>query len=72
MLSSILFIFLFLCVVPSREEVWAVVNEMHPLKAPGGLDGMSGSFFRSYWNIVGDQVFAFVKDFFSTRRIVKT
>ena len=50
--------------VPTREKVWGVVNEMHPLKAPGP-NRMSGSFFRSYWNIVSHQVFEFVKECFT-------
>ena len=34
--------------IPSSEDIWAVIKEMQPLKAPGP-DGMSGSFYKSYW-----------------------
>ena len=42
-----------------------------PLKGPGP-DGMSGTFFKNYWNIVGDEVVKFVQEFFDKGRFVKT
>uniref|UniRef100_A0A803P7K6 Reverse transcriptase domain-containing protein n=1 Tax=Cannabis sativa TaxID=3483 RepID=A0A803P7K6_CANSA len=52
-----------LCAVPSNEEIRNKVFQMHPLKAPGP-DGMSGIFFRSCWETVGDKVISCVQEFF--------
>lgn len=35
-----------LAAVPSQEEIWRCVREMHSLKAPG-LDGLQGVFHRT-------------------------
>ncbi|KAF3781752.1 Transposon TX1 uncharacterized protein [Nymphaea thermarum] len=40
----------------TREEVKQLVFESDPDSAPGP-DGFSASFFRSYWNIVSDDIF---------------
>ncbi|XP_038991122.1 uncharacterized protein LOC120114217 [Hibiscus syriacus] len=41
-----------LCREFSAEEVTNAFSQVNPLKAPG-FDGLSGHFFRSFWNIVG-------------------
>lgn len=43
----------------SREEVERVVKQMFPTKAPGS-DGFPAIFYRTYWDIVGDQTVATV------------
>lgn len=55
---------------PSSEEVKNTLWMMHPLKAPGP-DGMPGTFFRNYWDIVGDQVISFVQNFFRDKHMLK-
>ncbi|KAE8708292.1 hypothetical protein F3Y22_tig00110348pilonHSYRG00365 [Hibiscus syriacus] len=41
-----------LCRAFSAEEVTSAFAQINPSKAPG-FDGLSGHFFRSFWNIVG-------------------
>uniref|UniRef100_A0A803PIJ1 Reverse transcriptase domain-containing protein n=1 Tax=Cannabis sativa TaxID=3483 RepID=A0A803PIJ1_CANSA len=52
-----------MCGIPSSEEIYDHVSQMHPLKAPG-LDGMSGIFFRNCWDTVGTEVIECVQEFF--------
>uniref|UniRef100_A0A803PL04 Reverse transcriptase domain-containing protein n=1 Tax=Cannabis sativa TaxID=3483 RepID=A0A803PL04_CANSA len=52
-----------LCAFPSSEEIRNQVFQMHPLKAPGP-DGMSGIFFPSCWETVGEKVISCVQEFF--------
>lgn len=59
-----------LCNIPTALEVRKCVFEMHPLKAPGP-DGMSGIFYRQFWDVVGTDVVEFVQDFFRTGKFVK-
>lgn len=40
--------------IPPVEEVKNCVNKLHPLKSQGP-DGFFGSFFRNYWNTVGEK-----------------
>ncbi|XP_074303516.1 uncharacterized protein LOC141637980 [Silene latifolia] len=42
-----------------EEEVVEVLNQMHPLKAPGP-DDMNALFFQSFWHIIGSDVIATV------------
>ncbi|PKU62620.1 putative mitochondrial protein [Dendrobium catenatum] len=49
----------------TAEEVWEVVWELGPNRAPG-RDGVMASFIKAYWSIVGDQVTAACLEFFST------
>jgi len=46
----------------SEEEVRDAVFEMGGSKAPGP-DGFPGSFFQSFWDIVGTEVVVAVQDF---------
>lgn len=53
-----------------REEVRAAVFQMGPLKAPGS-DGFPGLFYQTYWDIVGEEVFAVVQSFFNDGIILR-
>jgi hypothetical protein len=52
-----------ICQIPTRDEIKAVISDMHPFKALGP-DGLPAFFFKQYWPIVGDQVCAAVQNFF--------
>ncbi|GMI74429.1 hypothetical protein HRI_001112200 [Hibiscus trionum] len=52
-----------LCADVSKEEVRKVAFEMDPLKA-SGVDGIHADFYQKKWDVVGDSVFNFVKEFF--------
>lgn len=52
------------------EEVQAVAFQMGPLKAPGS-DGFPGIFYQSYWDIVGEDVFKAVRQFFSEGTLLR-
>ena len=54
-----------ICQIPTRDEIKAVIFDMHLFKAPGP-DGLPAFFFKQYWPIVGDQVCAAVQNFFFT------
>lgn len=47
----------------SKDEVRNALFQMHPDKAPGP-DGMTPAFFQKHWNVVGNDVFEVVIDFF--------
>ncbi|KAI0529211.1 hypothetical protein KFK09_001758 [Dendrobium nobile] len=49
----------------TREEVWNAVRSLGPNRAPG-RDGISASFFKAFWDIVGEQVNLACLEFFST------
>ncbi|XP_060972563.1 uncharacterized protein LOC115717820 [Cannabis sativa] len=51
--------------IPSYAEIKEVVFCLHLLKAPGP-DRFSGCFFRKYWDVVGSNLCATVKEFFSS------
>jgi len=45
---------------PIAEEVFGVLKEMHPTKAPGS-DGLHAIFYKKCWEIVGNDVISFIK-----------
>ncbi|XP_024004030.1 uncharacterized protein LOC112081502 [Eutrema salsugineum] len=54
-----------LVLIPSDEEIKAAIFSMPRNKAPGP-DGFPLEFFLEAWSVVGDDIIAAVKDFFST------
>ena len=52
------------------EEVHTVLKQMAPLTAPGP-DGMSPIFYKTYWNIVGEDVTAVVLNALNTGIILE-
>lgn len=54
----------------SREEVQKAVFQMGALKAPGS-DGFPGIFYQKYWDVVGEDVFTAVNEFFQNGHILK-
>lgn len=51
------------CGLPTFEEVWDAIKQMNPSSSPG-TDGFTGFFYQSCWDIIRDDVYAFVLDFF--------
>ncbi|KAG5533573.1 hypothetical protein RHGRI_027682 [Rhododendron griersonianum] len=54
----------------TREEVQLAAFQLGPLKAPGS-DGFPGLFYQSYWDIVGEEVFEAVQNFFQEGYLLK-
>ena len=48
---------------PTQEEVWATVFGLDP-ESSAGPDGFSGRFFQECWDIVGNDTYQAVLDFF--------
>lgn len=59
-----------LCNPVTSAEVWNIVKNINPYKAPGP-DGIQAIFYHNYWDIVGDEVCRFVKNRFSTSSVPK-
>lgn len=53
----------------SSEEILKTIKDMPSGKSPGP-DGHTIEFFQSAWTVVGDQVFAAIQVFFSTRKLL--
>lgn len=51
--------------IPDKQEVTRAVFAIHADKAPGP-DGFSAGFYHSYWDIVGDDIFRDIREFFET------
>lgn len=52
-----------LCCIPSAEDIYNIVKQFHPLKAPGS-DGFPSLFFQYYCNTIGDHMIFLVQYFF--------
>ncbi|XP_019227829.1 PREDICTED: uncharacterized protein LOC109209105 [Nicotiana attenuata] len=59
-----------LTTIPTMEELKAVVFSMSPSSAPG-LDGLSGKFYHSCWDIIKDDLLLMINDFFAGNQIPK-
>lgn len=51
----------------TKEEVRLALQQMGSFKAPS-LDGFHALFFKQYWEVVGDKVFAFVRNAFASQQ----
>ncbi|RZB71178.1 Inositol hexakisphosphate and diphosphoinositol-pentakisphosphate kinase VIP2 [Glycine soja] len=54
----------------SKQEVWNVIFVMDNNKAPGS-DGFNALFFKKALNIIGDDIFEAINEFFTTGKILK-
>lgn len=54
----------------TKQEVCNVISVMDNNKAPGS-DCFNVLFFKKAWNIIGDDIFATINDFFISRKILK-
>ncbi|XP_072074186.1 uncharacterized protein [Arachis hypogaea] len=55
----------------SFDEVKCAVFSVHPQSAPGD-DGFTAKFFQFYWNLVEEDVFKAVRNFFVSGRLLKS
>ncbi|KAK8314530.1 hypothetical protein V6Z12_D01G177900 [Gossypium hirsutum] len=54
----------------SDEEIMAAFKQMDPRKAPG-IDGLSGSFFKEHWAVVGSDVINTCSDILNGKKNVE-
>ena len=54
----------------TADDIKQVLFSMDDDKAPGS-DGYTSAFFKKAWNIVGDEFFSAVQDFFASGEILK-
>ncbi|XP_070007206.1 uncharacterized protein [Nicotiana sylvestris] len=55
---------------PTKEEVKVAVLGLNGDSA-GGPDGMSGKFYHSCWDLIGDDLYDMVRDFFNVHALPK-
>lgn len=64
-----------LCQIPDEEQVRTAIFAIHADKAPGA-DGLSASFYQSFWSLLGPDIFQEIQTFFTSgsmnRKINKT
>ncbi|XP_060170583.1 uncharacterized protein LOC132601519 [Lycium barbarum] len=60
-----------LCKMPSLEEIKQAVFNLNGTSA-SGLDGFSGKFYQSCWNIIGADVYKLVLEFFKGQTLPKS
>jgi len=54
-----------------EDEIWAIIPNFKGDKAPG-LDGFSMAFFQKCWEILKNDIFAVLKEFYSTGKFEKS
>ncbi|VFQ97147.1 unnamed protein product, partial [Cuscuta campestris] len=54
---------LMLCAVPQEEEIRGAIWDLNSHSAPGP-DGYNGTFFKTYWHIIHDEVTRATQEFF--------
>ncbi|KAL6204881.1 hypothetical protein ACLB2K_022148 [Fragaria x ananassa] len=54
----------------SEEQVFKALKQMHPSKAPGP-DGFSPVFYQQFWNVVGTDVVAAVREFLNSKELLR-
>ena len=59
-----------LCAIPSDDEIKSVAFSIASSKSPGP-DGMSASFYKSYWGTVSKEVITMVQSFFANGLMLK-
>lgn len=55
---------------PNKEEVKQAVFGLNG-ESVGGPDGFTSSFYHACWDIIGDDIFDMVKDFFNGQELPK-
>lgn len=50
--------------IPSSEEIWVVIKEMHPSKTPD-LDGLPTLFYQKNWDVIASDVTSTIQQIFS-------
>ncbi|KAK3014661.1 hypothetical protein RJ639_009556 [Escallonia herrerae] len=61
---------LMLCSIPKDQEIKLALNQLGSYKAPGP-DGMTGLFYKTYWDTIKQEVRASVKSFFISGHILR-
>ncbi|KHN39948.1 Retrovirus-related Pol polyprotein LINE-1, partial [Glycine soja] len=54
----------------TKQDVWNVISGMDNNKALGP-DGYNTLFFKKAWNIIGDDIFVVVNEFFMSGKLLK-
>ena len=55
---------IFLCSIPSEEEIFEALNSLGSTKAPGP-DGFTALFYKKYWSIIKAEVLLYIWNFFN-------
>lgn len=53
----------FLCSIPTEEDIALIVRQLLSSKAPG-LDGFTGLFYKTYWEVIKIDLIAGIQSFF--------
>ncbi|XP_026396607.1 uncharacterized protein LOC113291271 [Papaver somniferum] len=60
-----------LVTIPNDEEIFRTLKSMKNWSAPGP-EGFQAGFYKSQWNIIGEDVCNMVKDFFSSKNMSRS